>query len=123
MGILGKQNLAKRSQERPSVLEALDKQQKRNDRAQSSTCFFLSQDTRPKTLPSQAQRACPSQLLCWPWALDCSESSATALRCRRPQAPLLFSPTSPWVPVIRPHREGRALDALKVGWGGGRLSN
>ena len=42
MGILGKQNLAKRSQERPSVLAAPDKEQKRNDRPQSSKALLFS---------------------------------------------------------------------------------
>lgn len=82
-------------------------------------CFFLSQDTRPKTLPSQAQRACPSQLLCWPWALDCSESSAAVLRRRRPQAPLLFQSDFSLGPSDQASQRGKSVRFTQggVGWG------
>ena len=114
MGVLGKQKLAKRSQEGPVYWQPLTKSKREMTGLRARRpCFFLSRDTRPKTLPSQAQRACLSQLQCWPWALNWSESSAAALRLLS-----FFQSDFSRVPVIRPYKEGRALDSLKVGWGG-----
>ena len=59
MGILGKQNLAKRSQECPSVLAALDKQQKRNGRAQSSYECEVAQSCLTLCNPMDTRLLCP----------------------------------------------------------------
>lgn len=92
MGILGKQNLAMRSQERAPVRTGSSLTNSK-EKWQGSKLYLLFSlpRTHVKDTALAGQRACPSQLLCWPWAPDQFWVPTTALRCRRLR-PSLFSP-------------------------------